>query len=169
MGWMKNYLYETNNGIYAISSSFWDFRLIRLGVGYTVGPNQDLRAHMWCDVLCMSFGHRKQEKKFFLTNFHFWRLALPKTGENREIRWFLVVFQLNLEKYWRYLKWVKTKKEELSKCHHLSFRWALYHQYQLSSEFSKYAKITLFRSKLCSDQDHGQTDKVTRFHQEAKL
>ena len=139
-----------------------------LGVGYTVGPNQDLRAHMWCDVLCMSFGHRKQGK-FFFAKFPF--LAVSPTENWRKSRnsWFLVVFRLNLEKYWRYLKWVKTKKEELSKCHHMSFRWALYHQYQLSSEFSKYAKITLFRSKLCSDQDHGQTDKVTRFHQEAKL
>ena len=58
-----------------------------IAVGYT-GPKNFF---FWCDVLCMSFGHRKQEKKLFLKNFHFWRLALPKTGENREIRdfwWF---------------------------------------------------------------------------------
>ena len=60
---------------------------LELAVGYT-GPKNFF---FWCDVLCMSFGHRKQENKFFLKNFHFWRLALPKTGENREIRdfwWF---------------------------------------------------------------------------------
>ena len=58
---------------------------IIIGFDYTVGPNQDLRVHMWCDVLCMYFGHRKQEKKLFLKNSHFWRLAPPKTAGNRKI------------------------------------------------------------------------------------
>ena len=73
--------------------SWWEPKIqIEVGVGYAVGLNQDLRVHMWCDVLCMSFGHRKQEKLLFLKNFHFRRLALPKTGENREIRDFLWFF-----------------------------------------------------------------------------
>ena len=49
-----------------LTELFW----VVIGVGYTVGPNQDLRAHMWCDVLCMSFGHRKQEKNCF------WKISI---------------------------------------------------------------------------------------------
>ena len=58
----------------------------------------------------MGIGNRK--KNFFFEKFPF--LAVSPTENWRKSRnsWFLVVFRLNLEKYWRYLKWVKTKKRK---------------------------------------------------------